>query len=319
MKGSLVAALALALVAASPAQDRIYGVVVAVEPSSRTVLLRHEPFGGMPAMTMPFSVAPATPVKLRARDEIEATVDESRSPWRLNGVVVIGVAPLERYVPVLERGSIVPDIRLLDQSGRPFSFRGLGGRAAVVAFIYTRCADAKMCPLVSAKFARLQRMIDPSTTRLVEVTLDPMFDTPAVLTRYGAALGALPDRWTFATGAVDGVDELSRRLGIVSSRNGNGVLLHSEALVVLDSSGRIAERIDGNEWTGEQALALAQKALQGQMNPIVRLRLALSSGITAICGGGTSGMTLAAAIAVFLGVAAALGFAFFRVFRTAPR
>ncbi|HXP92079.1 MAG TPA: SCO family protein [Candidatus Binatia bacterium] len=225
----------------------------------------------------------------------------------------------ERYVPVLEVGSIVPDVRLVDQSKRPFSFRKLGGKAAVVAFIYTRCNDPKMCPLVSAKFARLQRMIDPSTTRLVELTLDPEFDTPAVLTRYGAAFGALRDRWTFATGSDDDVDELSRRMGIVSKPGGGGVLEHSEALVVLDSDGRITDRIDGNLWTPEQALSLAQRALRERTSPFVRLSLALSSGIAAICGGGVSGITLAAAIAIFLGIAAALGFAFFRTFRAALR
>ncbi len=316
---ALVAALAVTLIAASPAHPRIRGVVVATEPRSGTIMLRHEPFGSMPAMTMPFSVSPATLGRLRSRDVIEATVEEAGSPWRLDAVVLVGTAPPERYVPVLEVGSIVPDIRLVDQSAQPFSFRTPGGRAAILSFIYTRCADPKMCPLVSSKFARLQRMIDPSTTRLVEVTLDPEFDTPAVLTRYGAAFGALRDRWTFATGTADDVDELSRRMGIVSTPGDGGVILHSEALVILDSDGRITDRIDGNAWTPEQALSLAQRALRERTSPFVRLTLALSSGIAAICGGGVSGITLAAAIAIFLGIVAALGFAFFRTFRAALR
>ncbi len=309
--------LALALMGAGPPRAHLHGVVIGIDARSGSVLVRHDAFGGMPGMTMPFAVSPNVLARLHPRDVIDATVEQSGSPWRLEAVRIVSQAPSERYVPVMQIGDIVPGLPLVDQTGRPFSFAALGGRAAVVAFIYTRCADAKMCPLVSAKFARLQHMIDPKTTRLVEVTLDPAFDTPAVLKRYGSAFGALADRWTFATGRAADVDELSRRMGIVSTPGERGVILHSEALVVLDPDGRIADRVDGNTWTAEQALSVTQAALHRRANPLALLGLALTSGIAGLCGGGTSGVTLAAAIAIFLCIAAALGYALFRAFRSA--
>ncbi|MGB8266320.1 MAG: SCO family protein [Candidatus Velthaea sp.] len=319
MKRAAVIVLALALLAAGPLRATLHGVVVAIDTRAGTALVRHDPFGGMPAMTMSFTVAPAELARLHPGDVIDAQAQAADAAWRLASVRIVATAAPQRYIPVLAAGDAVPDLPLVDQAGRRFSFQRLGSRVALVAFIYTRCPDPRMCPLVSAKFARLQRLIDPSTTRLVEVTLDPAFDTPAVLKRYGEAYGALADRWTFVTGSAAAVDELQRRLGIVSTPGDGGAILHTEALVVIDPAGRIAERVDGNAWTAEQAQALAQTALNERTNPLLRLGLALSSGVAALCGGGTAGITLAAAIGLFAAILAAIAFAFFRAFRAGHR
>lgn len=310
---------ALGLLGASPAPNldgqRLAGVVIDVDGGTGTVLVRHDPVGGMPGMTMSFSVPTPVLATLHASDRITAVIASTGSPWRLRDVRVVGTEPPETYVPVLDVGAVVPELPLVDEDGRAFSFRKLGGRTAIVAFIYTRCGDAKMCPLVSAKFSRLQRTIDPASMRLVEVTLDPAFDTSAVLRRYGSTFDARPDRWTFVTGSPHAIDELSRRMGVVSTPGQGGALLHSEALVILDSDGRIVDRLDGNTWTAEQALAVARIAVHQHVNPLVRVSLALSSGIVAICGGRASGLTLAAAIAIFLVILSTIAFVTFRAFR----
>ncbi len=303
--------LGFVLIGAAPRQEILRGRVVGVAAEQGTIIVRHQPFGGMPAMTMPFAVSRTVLRTVRPRDVIEGTVVEAGSPWSLRDVRVIGVARPERYVPVLQTGALVPDIPLVDQRGKPFSLRSSRGRLAIVSFIYTRCPDPTMCPLVSAKFARLQRMIDPSAMRLVEITLDPHFDTPQVLRRYGSAFGASPERWILATGRPDDVEELSRRLGIVSSEDDRGEVVHSEALVVLSPDGRLLDRIDGNRWTADEALELARTESRRASDPLFRMRLALVSGVTAFCGGGRSGITLAAALAIFLGFV--IGFAIFFV------
>jgi hypothetical protein len=56
-----------------------------------------------------------------------------------------------------------------------------------------------MCPLVTAKFHRMAQLLDGTPIRLLETALDPEYDTPAVLRRYGAAMGADGRRWTLAT------------------------------------------------------------------------------------------------------------------------
>ncbi|MDB5093896.1 MAG: ypmQ 2, partial [Candidatus Eremiobacteraeota bacterium] len=129
------------------------GTVVAVDGRTGDVLVRHAPFDGMPAMTMTFRVVSGAPA-LHAGDSVRATVNERASPWTLTRVRV-DRAPREgaprAFIPVLREGDAVPAVALIDQTGRRFSFATARGSTTIVSFIYTRCRDARMCPLVAAK------------------------------------------------------------------------------------------------------------------------------------------------------------------------
>ena len=95
-----------------------------------------------------------------------------------------------RYIPTLAAGDAIPTtLMLTTQNGRRFELSTFAGRAVLISFIYTRCRDARMCPLVAAKFATMQQSIGNEPIRLLLVTLDPAYDTPAVLASYGRRLG----------------------------------------------------------------------------------------------------------------------------------
>src|ERR1700683_3737016 len=88
---------------------------------------------------------------------------------------------------------------LTDQSGHPFSDKDLRGKVWVASFIFTRCAGP--CARVSANMARLQKeMAGKEVLMLVSFSVDPDYDTPAVLQRYAAHFGADPSGWKFLTG-----------------------------------------------------------------------------------------------------------------------
>jgi cytochrome oxidase Cu insertion factor (SCO1/SenC/PrrC family) len=231
-------------------------------------------------------------------------------------VAAPAVTAMPAFVPVLQPGDAVPDLPLLDQRGRTLSLQGDGRRMSVLSFIFTRCADPRMCPLVSAKFARLQHLIDPARVRLILITLDPQFDRPAILLRYGKGFGELEDRWLFAWSAPAAASELSQRLGVISLPNDGSGLAHTEALVFIDRGGRIADRIDGNAWSADGALAEIESLINRPANPFAALVLALSRGVSAVCGG-KSGLTLGAMLLLFSAVLGALALIARRVMRTA--
>lgn len=224
------------------------------------------------------------------------------------------------FVPVLREGDTVPSTALLDQRGRPFSFATTNGRTTIVSFIYTRCRDAQMCPLVAAKFARMQRELRGAPIRLVTVTLDPAYDTPAVLAHYGAAYGADPAIWTFVTGPAATIDDVAGRLGIVVDRPGPGVIVHNEAAIVVDPAGRIARFIDGAMWLPDDVLGAARQVAAIPDDPHHRLRLWLASSASALCGGrGATPLSVGAGLSVLVGIVAVLAVAFARAFRTPRR
>ena len=107
------------------------------------------------------------------------------------------------------------DVQTVDQDERPLYFARdvIGDRIVVVNFIYTSCKT--VCPISSALFARLQDLIrgkNLKETRLVSITLDPLYDTPSRLKRYAGQYDA-GDQWLWITGTRDHIAAVTRGLG----------------------------------------------------------------------------------------------------------
>jgi protein SCO1/2 len=121
----------------------------------------------------------------------------------LAGLITIpAIRPLLRHEPppppVLYA---LPPFSLVDTRGQPFGSAELEGQVWVVDFIFTRCAS--ICPLLTRAMGNLDRRYRESGTdgvRLVSITVDPGFDTPAVLGEYASAHGIDLDRWTLLSG-----------------------------------------------------------------------------------------------------------------------
>jgi len=151
--------------------------------------------------------------------------------------------------------------------------------------------------------------------RLVTLTLDPANDTPPVLARYGAAHGADAARWSLVTGTPARVDELVARFGITTGRVRPGSIRHTEAAIVLDARGRIAEIVDGAAWNPDDLLAAARAAASLDADPWRRLQLWLGSRASALCGGrGATPFTVAGGLALMAAAIAAALLVLRRVF-----
>jgi protein SCO1/2 len=231
-------------------------------------------------------------------------------------------APRQRpFVPLLREGDAVPDLPLVDQAGHRFDFATTGGRTTIVSFVYTRCRDARMCPLVAAKFARMQRELRGTPIRLVTITLDPGYDTPRVLARYGTAYRADPAVWSLLTGTASAVDELVARFGVTVERPQPGVILHTESAVIVDARGRVARFVDGATWLPDDLLGAARQVAAIPDDPLRRLRMWLASSASALCGGrGATPLSVGAGLTLLAAIAALLAVAFARAFmpRSAP-
>ena len=126
-------------------------------------------------------------------------------------------------------GEYAPTTSLSDERGRPFSLRDLRGQSVVMAFVYTRCKDARECPLITSRFHVLQEKFRGEPVHLVEVTLDPAYDRPAVLARYGTTFGQDSARWTLATGDPDTVLDFAAQYDVTAFPDERVGLIHPEA------------------------------------------------------------------------------------------
>jgi cytochrome oxidase Cu insertion factor (SCO1/SenC/PrrC family)/thiol-disulfide isomerase/thioredoxin len=129
----------------------------------------------------------------------------------------------------------LPPFRLVDQNGQSFDNAGLAGRDVVVAAFHTECHTT--CPLYTGLFLQLQQRL-PASTVLLEVTTDPVRDTPQVLRAYAASLDA---RWTFLTGETEAVAAFWKTFGVQLS-DGEA---HSSTLALVDRHGFLRQVYQG--------------------------------------------------------------------------
>lgn len=236
----------------------VTGLVVAAPENGRLRVAHDDIPGYMPAMTMAFAVAAGETAALTPGDRVRFTLRVASDGVTAKGITVIGrgeVTPAvaNGSVARLRRGDVLPPIALVDEQGRTLSERDFIGHATFVTFIYTRCPVPEFCPAVTSRLKQLQavlakdRSLDPGT-RLLSITLDPAFDTPAVLKDYARAIGADPARWRFASGEPDEVLKVARAFSVYIERNG-ALLDHTLATALIDEHGRVREIWRGSGWS----------------------------------------------------------------------
>jgi len=176
--------------------------------------------------------------------------------------------------PELERFGAFPDVHLIDARGIPFTSDQLGGRAALVDFIYTRCTEA--CPVLSANTSAVQKRLRDaqllgSRAVLLSVTVDPVHDTPAALSEYAARYGADAESWKFLTGEWDQVYDLITGLKL-SARPprppadapppGGSELLHTTRVVLVDPQGQVRAYFRGDETRPDEMVDAVRRVLR---------------------------------------------------------
>ncbi|HSE97432.1 MAG TPA: SCO family protein, partial [Blastocatellia bacterium] len=260
----LLVALCAVIGACSRGEEKRYdlkGKVVNVDKRGSTVTIAHEEIPGyMDAMTMPFRLKDEWAFdKLAPGDQMSGTlVVQGDRSW-IEGIVFSRQEP----APEGESGSAAsneprpgdepPDFSLTNQDGKRIRFSQYRGQPLVITFIYTRCPLPDYCPLMTERFADIDRAVrqKPQTygePRLLSITVDPDFDTPSVLKSYGAAYtGSSFDKWEFATGTRDEIKKVAEYFGMQYWPEGDQII-HSLRTAVLTSDGKLLKLYHGNEW-----------------------------------------------------------------------
>jgi protein SCO1/2 len=147
-------------------------------------------------------------------------------------------------------GLTVPDVKLVDQDGRPVRFYTdlVKGQVVAMNFVFTTCTT--ICPPSGANFAKLQKLLGGRPggprVRLISVSIDPGNDTPARLKAWAGKFGAGPG-WTLVTGDRDEVTRLLKALGVYTGSPAS----HTPVVLVGDDA--------SHHWTRAYGLAPPDK------------------------------------------------------------
>jgi protein SCO1/2 len=239
------------------------GIVVAVDPVARTMLVSHRPIAGyMGAMMMPFRVsAPSQLEGLQPGARIQFELDVDRDRGLARRIRRTGEASLPDIPPHLSAGDPLPPFQLTDSTRATVTLADLHGKVAAIHFIYTRCPLPDVCPRLAANFAALQRQFRDQLGRnliLLSVTVDPEYDTPSVLAAWAKRWAADPRGWRFLTGDPK---PLARALGEIFWAD-EGTIGHNSITTIVGRDGRIAAMVEGADYRPDQLAHLVGRALE---------------------------------------------------------
>lgn len=266
-------ALAAAVAVSACSKGKRYtltGQVLSADAAQQVLTVKHEDIAGfMPGMTMPFKVQDAAEMSgIAPGDLITATLVVEDAVGYLDDVRKTGSAPLPDKMPkapaapAIAPGGEVPAATFVDQDGRERRLADWRGKTVAVTFVYTRCPLPQFCPLMDRHFAAVQKQLasDPVLGRrvqLVSVSFDPDYDTPEVLKRHAARVGADPALWSYVTGTRAGIDAFAGAFGVTIMREDGTMeeIIHNLRTAVIGPDGRLTRVLSGNEWQPDELLA----------------------------------------------------------------
>ncbi len=256
----------------------VRGMVLDADFLKQEVVLKQDDVPGfMPAMTMTYTLASAALAeKLRPGDQISAQIavdPKNSSHYWIENVVITSEADRKNVparVPAhpLHFGDRPPDVRFVDQDQKIFHLSDLRGKAVLLTFVYTRCPLPNYCPRITSQFVLIHQALKErpalyQKTHLLTISLDPAYDRPNVMRRYGMAYGnRTPEdfsQWTFASTSPADLKDLATAFGLGYYTYGNQIS-HSLCTILLDKKGRVVQVWEGNTWQWDDVLRTMETA-----------------------------------------------------------
>lgn len=169
--------------------------------------------------------------------------------WLIMGLLAVititAIRPFMRHIP--EPPPVVfelPQYALIDHEERPFTPQTLEGQVWVASFVFTRCPSS--CPAVTRAMQDVHDRFERNgiAIKMVSFSVDPEYDTPAVLAAYHDSLGVDDDAWRFVTGPTETITSLLEdgfKLGVGQRTETDGLfdIAHSTKLALVDEQGRV--------------------------------------------------------------------------------
>jgi protein SCO1 len=240
----------------------VEGIVVETKPETRQMTVAHKPIENyMPAMTMEFHVgrgvdltklSPGTRVAFELKVGKSATLAENVRVLEAFNDFKLPKTPIQK----VSIGLKFPSFSLIDQAGSTVNLSDFLGKVVVVDFIYTRCPLPDVCPRLSANFASVSKKLRGRDVEFLSITIDPQYDTPAVLSEYARRWQA-GESWKFLTGTPAQIQQVAGLFGLVYWPE-EGSITHTVATAVIGRDGTLAARIDGAGYRPDQLLALIE-------------------------------------------------------------
>lgn len=157
----------------------------------------------------------------------------------------------------------IPEFSFLNQDENYVGRAEMEGKITVVDFFFTTCPN--ICPVMSREMERVNDIFrDQPKVQIMSISIDPEYDTPAVLKEYAEEHNAIPGKWHFLSGPKEETYRLARCGFVIPTIDGNGVaddFVHTDKFMLIDELGRIRGYYSGTNREDVDLLILETKVL----------------------------------------------------------
>ncbi|SNT16396.1 protein SCO1/2 [Ekhidna lutea] len=141
----------------------------------------------------------------------------------------------------------IQDFQLVDQDSSIVTNETFADQVYVADFFFTSCPT--ICPMMKAQMLRVYEKFEANPeVAILSHTIDPTYDTVALLKDYAERLGVSSDKWKFVTGGQDYIYDLAEKSYISladEDSNAPGGFVHSGAFLLVDKNRHVRGFYDG--------------------------------------------------------------------------
>ena len=279
----LLAVLAVSCTSQKRTTYQVKGVIKEITPDRKQAQIAHENIPGyMDAMTMMFDVKDSKELEgLQPNDQVSFRMIVTENDGWIDQVKKIGtVTPTNtpppfrvvREVEPLKVGDLMPDYKFTNELEKAVSLSDFKGKAVAITFLFTRCPYPTFCPRMATNLKGAYKLLSeksdaPKNWHLLAITIDPNFDTPAVLKEYGTRYEYDPAKWSFLTGEEIDITAIAEQFGLLYFRPDPKLptgISHNLRTVVIDANGRVQKILPENKW---EAPELAEELIKAARVP----------------------------------------------------
>lgn len=143
------------------------------------------------------------------------------------------------------------------------------GKVYVADFFFTSCRT--ICPIMKTQMLRVYEATrDMPDVQIISHTIDPEYDTVALLRDFAKRLGVESGRWHFVTGVKDSIYKIAQTSYFATALEDKSEpdgFIHSGAFLLIDRQGRIRGKYDGTKEEEVNRLIVDIKKLRREGNP----------------------------------------------------
>lgn len=142
----------------------------------------------------------------------------------------------------------VPSYQFINQNNDTISSDYYFDKVYVLEFFFSTCPS--ICPIMNTNMLKVQEaFMNNDSFGIASITIDPAYDTAAILKEYAEGYGVSHPHWNFLTGDKTEILKLSNegfKLYAAQSDEAEGGFEHSGLFALIDKNGFIRSRIDEN-------------------------------------------------------------------------